>query len=209
MNRVHSCLVAVWLAAVVLVMPAAGMAQEAAKPRSRPPAGTGFATPSFGLPGYWLLGMESTQQELQLTDEQKQQLKTLAEKYQAESRHEWGQLRALSREEQKQKMAEWREKTSQQHAEVRRQVESVLQPVQLTRLKEIQWRTRGPATLSNPRTLEQLSVSEEQQQKLRRLREECQQKTQQLQQEMFHKSLQVLTPEQQAKLKEHVNTQDW
>ena len=209
MKRVHSGLVAAWLAAVVLAMPGTCMAQGTAKPRPRPPVGRGFPAPSFGLPGYWLLGMESTQQELQLTDEQKQKFKTLAEKYQAEARHQWGLFRVLSPEEQKQKIAEWREETSQQHAEIRRQVESVLQPAQRTRLQEIQWRTHGPATLNNPRILEQLNASEEQQQKLKHLREECQRKTQELQQELFYKSLQVLTPEQQAKLKEHVNTRGW
>ena len=209
MNRVPSCRAAAWLAAAVLPMPATALAQEAAKPRPNPPAGTGFAAPALDLPGFWLLGMESTQRELQLTDEQKQKLKTFAERYQTEARQQWGQLRELPREEQQKKMAEWRARTVQQHAEVRRQVEAVLQPEQLVRLKEIQWRTRGPATLSNPRSLEQLSLSEEQKQELRRLREDCQQKTQQLQQELFRKSLQVLTPEQQAKLKEHVNTQGW
>ena len=207
MIRFHSGMRAAWGAALLLVSPTAGLAQEAAKPKALPPAG--MPAPAFGLPGYSLLGMESTQQELQLTNEQKQKLKALADKYQAEARQQWGQLRDLSRDEQQKKMAEWREKISGQHADIRRQVESLLQPVQLARLKEIQWRIRGPATLSNPRTLERLSLSEEQKRELRRLREEWQQKTQQLQQETFRQSLQVLTPEQQARLKEQVNTQGW
>jgi Spy/CpxP family protein refolding chaperone len=172
--------------------------------------------PAFMLPGYWALGMENTQKELKLTDQQKQKLKDLAEKYQTEMREYWSQSRRLPREEQQQRSTEWRERSAKQQREIRKQVEAVLQPEQLARLKEMNFHMRGPALLGNPRTMELLGLTEDQKGKLERAREESQQKMQQLQQEMrklqhdtFHRSVEILTPEQQAKLKEQVETQTW
>jgi Spy/CpxP family protein refolding chaperone len=209
MKQTDYCLVVIWFACLSLALPLTGAAQDNTPSKPRSAAGTGPDSPAFGLPGYWLLSMETTQRELKLTADQKQQLRRLADKYQAEARKQWEQLRQLSPEEQQQKMKAWREKTAQQHAEVRRQVEGVLDATQRKGLQEIQWRTRGPATLGNPRTLEQLGLNDEQKQSLRQIREAWQQKTQQLQQEMFHKSLEVLTPEQHAKLKKHVDAPGW
>jgi Spy/CpxP family protein refolding chaperone len=221
MSRIRVALLLPILAAVSVL--SASAAQPAAKPNPASPWGGGMgpfgppgAAPAFSLPGYWTLGMENTQKELQITDEQKQKLKELADKYQADMREYWSRTRELPREEQRKRFAEWRENSAKQQQEIRKQVESVLRPEQVARLKERNLRVRGPALLGSPRTMEKLTLSGDQKEKLQKVREESQQKMQQLQQQMqklqqatFDKSYQLLTPEQQAKLKEQVETQPW
>jgi Spy/CpxP family protein refolding chaperone len=205
-------LLPIWAAVWVLPAPAA---EPAVKPNPAAPRGGGmglFGPPgaaAFSLPGYWTLGMENTQKELKLTDEQKQKLKDLADKYQTEMREYWSQTRELPREEQRKRFAEWREKSAKQQQEIRKQVESVLRPEQMARLQELNLRMRGPYLLGSPRTMEKLNLSEDQKGRLQKVREESQQQMQKLQQETFDKSYQILTPEQQAKLKEQVETQTW
>jgi Spy/CpxP family protein refolding chaperone len=217
-SRKVGCFLVSWAA-----LSAVAWAQPAPKPTpgGGVPAGRGGwvgqgAAPAFTLPGYVMLGTESTQKELKVTDEQKQQLKALAEKYQADMRQQYEKVREVPKDEQAKFWADWRQKSAQRQAEIRKEVEAVLQPEQVAKLKELNLRMRGPGLLSYTRTMEQLDLTAEQKTKLQGVRDEWQQKQQKmqqemqkLQQEMFDKSFQLLTPAQQDKLKEQVNAQTW
>ena len=203
------------------VLSAAASAQPTAQPSpgaATPPGGVGGQgmVPAYSLPGYWMLGMENTQKELKITDAQKGKLKALAEKYQADMRQQYEKVREVPKDEQAKFWADWREKSAKRQAEVRKEVEAVLQPQQIAKLKEMNLRMRGPGLLSYPRTLEQLDLTPEQKTKLQGVRNEWQQKQQKLQQELqklqqelFDQSFQILTPAQQEKLKDQVNAQTW
>jgi len=164
--------------------------------------GAGVSLGLYGLPGFWMLAQENVQKELELSAEQKEKLLAIAKKSQEQSRQDWAEVAKLPREEQAQAMNELREKTAKRSAEVRKEVEAVLLPKQLERLKEIRFRLQAPAMLQNPRTLEQLGLTDQQKQDLRQLREELQKKMQELQKENTEKALKVLSPEQIEKLKE-------
>lgn len=207
---------------IVLTLSAGAFAQPGAAPKPTPGAerpllmgglggfgGQSYSMPAFNLPGYWSLGLESTQKELEIVPEQKQKLKAIAEKYQADMQGYWSQMRDLKPEEQQKKFAEWRERSAKQQEQIRKQVEEVLLPHQLALLKDLNFRSRAPMYLSNPRTIEQIGLTNEQKDKLRKMREELQEKTQKLQKEMFDKSLELLTPEQKKKLQEQVGNQNW
>jgi len=211
MRRFVSMFVLLAAAAAVIGLAKPGLAQGPKAGGQRKPGpkpGTffgapGAATPGLsGLPGFWMLGQGNVQKELSLTDEQKDKLLALAKKYQDESRQEWVEVSNLPREKRQERLAELRKKADKRTAEVRKEVEAVLQPRQVERLKELRFRLLAGALLQNPATLKRLEVTPEQEEKLRQLREELQQKIQELQQQNTEKALSVLTPEQREKLKD-------
>ena len=155
-----------------------------------------------GVPGYWMLGMENIQKELELVDEQKQKLLEIAEQYQAQMRQDWEEIRKLPPDEQRKRWSQQREKMTQRAAEVRKQVEQVLLPHQLDKLKELTFRMRAGSMLTSPGTIEQLKLSDDQKRKLQKIRQETMEKTQKLQQEALDESLGVLTEDQKAKLRD-------
>jgi Spy/CpxP family protein refolding chaperone len=159
-------------------------------------------TPSVAPAGYWELAQEHVQKELELLDEQKQQLKELAQKSARQRQQDWTGMRDLPPEERQKKYAEIREKMQKQNEEIRKQVEAILLPHQLKALQMIRLRTRGASALASPRIVEHLGLSEAQKEKIREARDELQKKMRELQRDAFEKTLKVLTPEQLEKLKE-------
>jgi Spy/CpxP family protein refolding chaperone len=158
-----------------------------------------------------MLGAESIQKELELSDEQKKKLREIAEQYRRQVQEswraeDWETFRKLPPEEQKKQLVAQREKTAKRRAEVaadtRAKIEALLLPHQVQRFEEIVFRARASVMLYNPRTLERLGVTDDQKERLRKVRDEFQEKTQKLQQEAIDKTLSVLSPEQKAKLKE-------
>ncbi len=216
MSRFFSrCLCVAALAAPVLVASALAQQPKAGpqpKPRFGPPGGSpGAWSPLYGLPGYSMLGSESVQKELELSDEQKQKLREIAEQYRRQVQEGWrpedrDTFRKLPPEEQKKQLAAQRERNAKRMAEVaadtRAKIEAILLPRQVRRFEDIVFRARATVMLYNPRTLERLGVTDDQKERLRKVRDELQEKTQKLQQEAIDKTFRVLTPEQQAKLKE-------
>jgi len=174
--------------------------KSAAQPPTTPPPATYLL-----LPGFAELRMENVQKELQLTDQQKEKLIAIGQKYYDETRRDWAALAGMSAEERKGKYAEIRQKNLKRMQEVRKQVEELLSPDQLERLKQINLRTRGTAALLNPKILDELGITEAQRNKLRQLREQLQERIRQLQQETLEKTLEVLSPEQRKKLEELTN----
>ena len=183
---------------------AATARSEEGKPAAQPPTTPPQVTYLL-LPGFAELRTESVQKELELTDQQRDKLIAIGQKYYEETRRDWAGLGGMSAEERKEKTAEIRQKNLKRTQEIRRQVEEVLSPDQLERLEQINLRTRGAAALLNPKILDELGITEAQRNRLRQLREQLQERIRQLQQETLQKTLDVLSPEQRKKLEELTN----
>jgi Spy/CpxP family protein refolding chaperone len=141
---------AVSLLTMALLLPA--MAQP---PAGRPggPFGGRFGGPMLML---GLLRNQQVQQELKLTDQQKQQLEQLGEQWREKMRG----LRDLPPEERRQKVEGMR-------AEVEKQLSKVLNEQQMKRLKQIALQVEGYAALERPEVAEQVGLTKEQRQKIR------------------------------------------
>ncbi len=188
---------------------------EEARPRvgEQPRHGYRMAQPEFpALPGFYMLRMESVQKELELTPEQIEKLKELGKKYYEDVRADqevWKNWQQMSQEERSAKAAEQREKYVKRTEDLRQRVEKVLLAHQVKALKEINLRAAGPFALTNPRTLENLGVSDEQKQKLQDIRQKMFEELQEVQKKAFQEALEVLSPEQREKLKEQVQKQGY
>lgn len=186
--------------AVVVALAATGPSQQsgqAAKAAASRPR-----TTYLYLPGFRELRTEDVQQELQLSDQQKNKLRAIGEKYYNQSRQDWAELRGMSAEERRKKYAEIREKNAKRIKQIRKQVEQLLSADQLQRLTQINLRTRVPTALANPRVLDRLRVTEEQKRRLRQILEQMQREMRRLQQKTLERTLEVLTPQQQQQLEE-------
>ncbi len=187
--------------------------KAASKPLVGPPGGGG--APWYGVPGYAILSLLSVQKELGLSQQQKQELLDIASQYRKEIQRSWRQqweiIRHLSPAEQQKHWAAQRDTLARRGQEriaaFRKKVEAVLTPQQLQRLKEIDFRIRAAAMLDNPATLDRLDATPEQREQLRKLREELQEKIYQLQRQTFEESFQLLSPQQQEKLREMATRQ--
>ncbi len=192
--------VAALAAAVMLVwgLPAVAQVVQVGGQPARRPVRVQFPA----IQGYYMLQMEHVQKELELADEQKKKLQKLTQQYYKDMRQDWSNVRELSAEERQAKYAEIRQKNQERTEQLRQEIDQVLLPHQREKLKQVNLRSRGPYMLRNANTLKQLGVTDEQQQKLNKLRERLQLRIRQLQEESFEESLEVLTPEQRKKLDE-------
>ena len=186
-----------------------------------------------GMPGssaeMWgrLLRLEEVQKELELNDDQKAKLKEIGEKALARMKEAFSGMqgfRDLSADERRAKMAELGNKARQQAEELRKEIEGVLVPHQVERIKQIALqvavRTRGAASviLDDREVQEALGLSEEQRGKLKAIRESMAEKLQKLfrergegdqqarrdqfqsvRKEAEQQVLEVVTPEQKEK----------
>ena len=171
----------------------------------------GGRRPFRGGPGGSMLGLlqrEEVQQEIQLVDEQQAQINALAEDIRSQMRDMFGQMRDLSEEERRARFDEIRSKVEKIRTEAESRLQKVLLPHQLARLKQIDLQARlqegGAAALTNGQLADTLSLTAKQQDQLRQraeqARQEMQEQIRQLRAEAREKLLEVLTPEQRAKL---------
>jgi Spy/CpxP family protein refolding chaperone len=110
-----------------------------------------------------LLGQESVQKELKLTDEQKTKVDELRQK----SREKMQEIFADDEGERPKKMQELNQ-------ENRKALEGVLNPEQGKRLLEIVYQQRGAMAFSDPEVARALSLNEEQQGKVKTINQETQ-----------------------------------
>ncbi|MBX3415770.1 MAG: hypothetical protein KF708_24005 [Pirellulales bacterium] len=118
--------------------------------------GGGFGGPVF------LLGNESVQQELKLTDEQKQEAEKIAES----DREAVRGLRDLPREQIRARIAERIKNTNDKLAKV-------LDAAQLKRLKQISWQQRGARAFSDPEVAEELKLTPAQTEQIETIQEDA------------------------------------
>lgn len=121
-----------------------------------------------------LLVNEAVQKELELADDQKSDLKKVAEDAQSKGRELFTGLqgfRDLSESEREKKMAEINAKRDAIGKDVLKKVEAVLLPHQAERLQEIYVQVRGFSLLTDDAEIaKQLSITDEQKEKLREIR---------------------------------------
>jgi Spy/CpxP family protein refolding chaperone len=212
MNRSFRLGTLLFATATMLVAAAFSQAQQPG-----PPPG-GFGGPGgpggfFG--GGGILGLaarDEVQQELQLVDEQKDKVRAIADDARNRARDEmrgiFEQLRDLNDEERRAKFEEIRTKLEAMNADMEKELDKVLLPHQLERLKQIDLqnkiRQRGSSALTSGDVASALNLTDEQRQKLEKraaeVQEELQTKIRKLQAEARQKMIDVLTPEQQAQL---------
>ena len=159
-----------------------------------------------------LVARDEVQQELQLVDEQKDKVRGIADemrnKVRDQMRDAFSQAQNLSDDERQAKFGEIRTKMEALSAETEKQLDKVLLPHQLERLKQIdlqtKLQTRGSSALTSGDVAKALNLTDEQRDKLEKraaeVQEELQTKIKQLQADARKKMLDVLTPDQQAQL---------
>jgi Spy/CpxP family protein refolding chaperone len=177
------------------------------------PGGPGGPSGFFG--GGGMLGMamrDDVQQELQLVDEQKDKIRGITDdmrnKIRDQMRGMFDQMRDLSEDERRAKFGEIRTKFEAINADFEKQLDKVLLPHQLERLKQIDLQNkiqqRGASAITSGDVAKALKLTDEQREKLEKraveVQEELQTKIRQLQADARKKMLDVLTPEQQAQL---------
>jgi Spy/CpxP family protein refolding chaperone len=181
---------------------------------AQPGGGRGFR--GFGgANGGGILGLaqrDEVQQEIGLLDEQQEQLTAITDEFSQRIRDEFrgafAQLGDVSDEERRARFDEIRAGMETMLKETEGKIEKVLMPHQFQRLKQIDLQTRiqqgGVAALTGDELVEALGLTSRQQDQLRERSEEVQQEMQdqiqQLQLDARNKLLEVLTPEQRAKL---------
>ncbi len=149
-----------------------------------------------------LLDSPEVQQELELLDDQVEQLQSVNEKIREKMTGMFSELRNLPREEMMAKFGKLREElTSMRDTEL----QGILLPSQVKRLKQIEFQqrmTRGGSgrAFENPDLMQQLGLSDEQLEQIRKLAADAQvemrEKIAKLQKEAQDKILSVLTPQQ-------------
>ena len=201
---------------VAVVVAVLCVSEVSAQPPGPPPGGFGVPGGPGGFGGGGgVLGIamrDEVQQELQLVDEQKDKLRTIGEdarnRMRDEMRGMFEQMRDLSDDERRAKFDEIRTKMESMNADMEKELDKVLLPHQLERLKQIDLqskiRQRGSSALTGGDVAKALNLSDEQREKLEKraaeVQEELQAKIRDLQAEARQKMIDVLTPEQQAQL---------
>lgn len=222
--RVRS--LALLFAAGFLVAASTTLAQPPGPP---PGGGGGFRGPGgFGGPGgpggpggglFGLAFRDDIQQELQVVDEQREKLRVLADeargRVEQEMRGMFEEMRDLGEEDRRARFDQIREKMDAMNAEFEKQLGEVLLPHQLDRLRQIDLQGRirrgGAQAITGGEIAKALNLTDEQREKLEKraieVQEELQAKIRELQADARKKMLDVLTPEQQAKLEKMMGEQ--
>ncbi|MER3500565.1 MAG: hypothetical protein C4295_03645 [Candidatus Fervidibacterota bacterium] len=143
------------------------------RPGGQPPGPPPSVPMMFGLGGPMrLLGLlrnPQVQQELKLTEEQKQKLQGLTEQLREKFRGLGQELRGLSPEERPKRLA-------QVNAEVEKELAKVLKEEQLNRLKQIALQVEGYAALSRPDIAKQVGLTEGQRKQVQEILQEAAEK---------------------------------
>jgi len=167
-----------WMLALVAV---GVLCVSSAQAQGRPQGGRGNFGGGFGQqsPGQEKLGYlanEAVQKELELADDQKADLKKIAEEAATKARDLVPQggfqgFRDLSQEERDKRMAEVRTKGEALGKDMLKKVEGVLLPHQMDRLQEIWVQVKGTAVLLDADTGKQLAITETQKEKITEIRD--------------------------------------
>jgi Spy/CpxP family protein refolding chaperone len=173
-------LLAVSLAGLGLVsFCALAYAQPPGKGPGRPRGGFGMG--GMGMMGgspaqLWgmLLRSEKVQKELELLDDQKTKLAEIGEKAAARMREAFSGMQGLgdmSAEERQAKFAEMRKTAAAQAKELQKEIEGVLLPHQIDRLKQIALQLQGVRALNDPQVQKALGLTADQVDKIRSLQQ--------------------------------------
>ncbi len=159
-----------------------------------------------------LLRNDDIRKELELVDDQIDEIRKATEGRRPDFRELFSGFRELSEEQRSERFAEIREKMAARQKELDKTIADVLLPHQSRRLRQIQVQAsmRGDAagSLTRGALAEELKITDEQKEKLAKAREEAEkelrEKIEKARKEAEQKILSVLSPGQQAKIKEMV-----
>ncbi|MEM9412258.1 MAG: hypothetical protein AAGA30_14175 [Planctomycetota bacterium] len=169
--------------------------------------GRGFGGRGGGNNWMGLLRMESIQNEIELVDDQMEEIEGLQEEMWQEMQESMRGMRDLAPEERREQFAELREQMEVRQKDYQKQIEDVLLPMQVKRLKELhiqsQARRSGNGAvgvLQNENMLEELGIDDDQREKLEKkieeVRKEIEEKIKDIRKEAEEDILSVLTSEQ-------------
>ena len=147
----------------VLMLAVVALTASAVQAQQREGRGRGFG--GFGGFGGNTLGLvtqKSVQEEIKLSDDQVAKVTKLQE----DQRGSFGGLRDLPQEERGKKMREMGEASEKAVAEI-------LNPEQLTRVKQISMQQRGLQAVNDPKVAEALALSEDQKKKIMDIQEDA------------------------------------
>ncbi len=150
------------------------------------------------LPGYELLMQREVLKELSITAEQKKRLHEIEAKYHASTSNFHRDKRDLPQDELRVAWTRWE---LEKRKDIRKQVEEALKPQQTKALKELAFREGAFLRLSDPKVLEQLGMTKEQEGRLLSLHGEIGRWSQRYSQEAIDKTLAVLNAQQRAQLR--------
>ncbi|MBX7105085.1 MAG: Spy/CpxP family protein refolding chaperone [Gemmataceae bacterium] len=166
--------------------------------------------------GAMLLGNESVQTELKITDDQKAKIKDVTEK-QREKMREFGQQMRDGGEVDREKMQAAMKEMTESGEKI---IKEILNPDQQKRLKQILWQQAGVLVFADKDFASALKISDEQSEKFKTISEEfqedmreirqtargnqqeAQQKMEALRKEVTERAMDVLTAEQKKQHKE-------
>jgi len=177
---------------------------------SAQPGGGGFGGfGGFGGRPEDLLRRDDVRKELELVDDQIKQLDELSARQREGGRDLFSGFQDLSREERGEKM---REILAERAAETQKELDNILLPNQAERLAQlsVQFSMRGGASraLSGNQVAEELGITDEQKENIRKKSEELQkelnEKIAELRKEMQDEVMQELTAKQRAQWEEMV-----
>ena len=165
-----------------------------------------------------LLRNESVKKELELVDDQVQEIDTIMQEMWAEMRERMGtfrDMRDLPPEERKERYAKIREEMDERRGKFQEEINKVLLPNQLSRLKQINVQSRARrygegaiGVLKNKELLEELGIDEETQEKLEKKTEEVlkelQEKVEKLKKKAEEEILSVLPSDKKKAFRELV-----
>jgi Spy/CpxP family protein refolding chaperone len=150
--------------AMVLAVAAIAMFASSALAQPRPGGPGGFGGPGGGQGGWMtLLQSEAVQKELKLLDDQKADLKKIADELQAKMREQFSGMRDLDQEKRAAKMEELRKTGAAQVAELQKKIgKEILTESQVARVKQIWLQVQGVRALSNAEVAADLGLSDAQ-----------------------------------------------
>lgn len=123
-----------------------------------------------------LLANKSVQEELKLTDEQKDKLKTVGEKIAADMKGAFAGGAKLgkdsSKEDREKAMAKFQEVMKENNAKAMKEIAPILKPEQLTRLKQIERQQMRMNLFTDAEFVKEVGITEEQKEKLKSISEE-------------------------------------
>lgn len=141
--------------------------------------GFGVVDPTMGL-----LRVEAVQTELKIDEDQKEALKTLAERARPE-RPEGVDFRSMGEDERRAFFEKMQKEQREKASELKLELETVLLPEQIERLDEIAMQVRGVQALGDPEIAAKLNITDDQTKKMEEVRGSLREKMQSKMRELF------------------------
>ncbi|MGA2797849.1 MAG: hypothetical protein ABSE63_09740 [Thermoguttaceae bacterium] len=166
----------------------------------------------YFVPVYDKLSSPAIRRSLGLSGDHEKQLKEIAGKYDNAIQKLYQEIQKLPPEEQTKKQPELREESLRMQKQVRRQIEALITPDQLAKLKNRMFNGWAIIRLMDDHVQEEIGLSAQQKTALNRISlisQDRQDKVGLISQEMCEKELAVFTPQQQDILREELVRHGW